>query len=36
MSGAYRKKFFDAMAADGLIVCSGQERQSRIWGLATS
>jgi RecA-family ATPase len=36
MSGSYRKKFFDAMAADGLIVSSGQERQSRLWRLATS
>ena len=36
LSGEYRKKFFDSMAADGLIVCSGQERQSRVWRLATS
>jgi hypothetical protein len=36
MSGSYRKKFFDAMASDGLIVSSGQERQSRLWRLATS
>jgi hypothetical protein len=35
MSGSYRKRFFDAMAADGLIVSSGQERQSRLWRLAT-
>jgi len=36
MSGTFRKRFFDAMAADGLIICSGQERQSRLWRLATS
>jgi len=36
MSGTYRKKFFDAMAADSLIICCGQEKQSRLWRLATS
>jgi hypothetical protein len=35
LSGAYRKKFFDAMASDGLIVSAGKERQSRIWRLPT-
>jgi hypothetical protein len=36
LSGEYRKKFFDAMADAGLIVCTGRERQSRTWRLATS
>jgi hypothetical protein len=33
LSGISRRKFFDAMASDGLIVSSGQERQSRLWRL---
>jgi hypothetical protein len=33
LSGSYRKKFFDAMAADGLIVSAGSQRQSRLWRL---
>ena len=36
LSGEYRKRFFDAMERDGLIVCAGRERQSRLWRLATS
>jgi hypothetical protein len=36
LSGTSRKRFFDAMASDGLIVCAGQERQSRLWRLASS
>jgi hypothetical protein len=36
LSGEYRKKFFDAMERDGLIVSAGRERQSRLWRLATS
>jgi len=35
LNGEYRKKFFDAMAADGLIVAAGRERQSRLWRLPT-
>jgi len=36
LSGEYRKRFFDAMERDGLIVCAGRERGSRLWQLATS
>jgi hypothetical protein len=35
LSGDYRKKFFDAMAGEGLIVSAGKERQSRLWRLPT-
>jgi hypothetical protein len=36
LSGEYRRKFFNALERDGLIVCAGQERQSRLWRLAGS
>jgi AAA domain len=35
LSGDYRKRFFDAMAAAGLIEPAGKERQSRLWRLPT-
>jgi hypothetical protein len=35
LNGDYRKRFFDAMAAAGLIVSAGKERQSRLWRLST-